>query len=269
LGLLAGCFPSAFFSGRGNDPSPNPMGDPLASAKVTIPQRDLPKRAPKADTCVAFGRLQLEAARDGTRSPAQSRELYDTARKYFQEGMKTDPKCLDAYIGLIRAYEGLGDHVRTVEAYQKAISTFPKEAALYYELGMYQARRKEWGSSLDNLCKATELAPDNRQYANMRGFCLARMGRYDESLAWFTKTVGEPEAHYNVARMLHHVKHEEACKRHLQRSLEINPGYREAREFLAQLQGPAAADPAVDTAAFTTAPAPPSLPKTDFATQKR
>ncbi len=222
------------------------------------------KRAPKPATCVAFGRFQIDAAKDGNRTPAQCRELYDTGRKYFQEAIKMDPKCADAYRGLVQAYEGLGDHARTAETYQKAQKMFPTDSSFHFEMGMYQARRKEWGPALDNLTKATELAPENRMYANMRGHCLARMGRYEESLAWFAKTVGEAEAHYNVARMLHHVEQGDACRHHLNRALELNPGFKLARDFLAQMDSPQSP---IESAGHT-APPPGNGISSSFATDK-
>jgi tetratricopeptide (TPR) repeat protein len=221
---------------------------------MVFPEKDPPKRDPQATTCVAFGRLQLDGAKDKSKSPSQRRECYDTARKYFQQGIKTDPKCADAYYGLAQAYDGLGDHAKVIDTYHKAQKAFPKEGSFYYEMAMHQARRKEWGSSLENLTKATELSPDNRMYANMRGHCLARMGRYDEALAWFTKTVGEAEANYNVARMLHHNKQNEACKQHLQRALELQPGFPEAQEFLAKIDAPQ--QQPVNTAVYTPSPSP-------------
>jgi tetratricopeptide (TPR) repeat protein len=262
LGLIAGCLVPGWTK---DQPQPNPTAEAniSASAKIT-PEKDLPKRPPQAMTCVAFGKLHLESARDGNRPQAQQRELYETARQYFQQAIKTDPKCTDAYHGLVRAYEGVGDHARVLETYQKAQKAFPKEAAFHYELGMYQARRKDWNSSLPCLTKATELAPENRTYANMLGFCLARMGRYDESMAWFTKTVGEAQAHYNLARVLHHVKQEDACKRHLKQALAIQPGHKEAQDFLAQIESPRSA---VETAGHTSAPPPPPI-SSGFAADK-
>jgi tetratricopeptide (TPR) repeat protein len=242
LGFAAGCVPSFGLplTGAGDPPAANP---PVATATpppapAVASEKELPKRPPQAATCVAFGNLQLEAAKEAKRTPAQRQELCDTARKYFQQALKTDPKCADAYHGLTRAYEGLGDQPRTIEAFQKAQRTFPKDASFCFELGMYQARRKDWSAALESLTKATDLAPENRTYANMRGYCLARMGRYDESFAWFKQTVGEAQAHYNVARMLHHIGQEEPCRRHLALALQADPNLSDARQLTAELNAP-------------------------------
>jgi tetratricopeptide (TPR) repeat protein len=260
---MAGCWNGALSPFR---PAEQPPSTPTidTSAKISSAEKDGPKRPPKPETCVAFGRFQLEAVRDGNRTPEQCRELNDTARKYFQQAIKMDPNCVDAHHGLTQAYEGLGDHARTIEAYQKAQKAFPKDASFYFDMGMYQARRKEWNGALENLTRACDLAPEQRMYANMRGHCLARMGRYDEALTWFSKTIGEAEAHYNVARMLHHNKQGDACKQHLHRALELNPNLRTAQEFLAQLESPQST---IERAGHATA-APANGPPSAFASEK-
>jgi tetratricopeptide (TPR) repeat protein len=232
LSLCCGCFPQTTLP-----VTPNPLS--AAEAKTVTPEKDQPKRTLQAPTCVAFGNLELEAATEGQRPEAQRRDLYDMARKYFQQALKTDPKCRDAYLGLARAYQGLDNPERTVTIYQKAETVFPKDATFCYELGMYHARHREWGPALEQLKKAVDLDPDNRTYINMYGFGLARAGRYDESLAFFKKTVGEARAQYNVARMLHHANQDEASKQHLHEALEINPNLTEARQLLAEMDAPA------------------------------
>jgi tetratricopeptide (TPR) repeat protein len=216
-------------------PAPTTAGNVMVPAKDVVKEQDQPKRRPQSSTCVAFGNLELEAANEGDRTPAQRQDLFERARKYFQQALKTEPKCLDAYHGLARAYQGLGDNERTLETYRRAIEAFPKNAALRYELGMYQARQKRWTGALENLKVATELDPENRTYTNMRGYCLARAGRYEESYACFKKSVGEAQAHYNVARMLQHVGQPESCKMHLELALKAKPDFAPARELLAEI----------------------------------
>ena len=247
--LACGCFPQTTLP-----VAPNTA--PVAEAHPITPEKDQPKRPPQAATCVAFGNLELEAANEnvavaGTvRTPAQRREVFDTARKYFQQALKSDPQCRDAYVGLGQAYQGLENYERAVATYQKAVAAFPKDPVFYYELGMCHARHKAWAPALEQLKKAADLDPDNRRYANTYGFCLARAGRYDESLAFFKKTVGEARAHYNVARMLQHAKQDEVCREHLRQALQINPNLTEARQMLAEMAVPAAQRKAYATVGF-------------------
>jgi tetratricopeptide (TPR) repeat protein len=213
---------------------------PKPPAKEVVKEKDQPKRPPEASTCIAFGKVELEGAARPEQPPTVRRDLFDRARKYFQQAVKEDPKNPEAYQGLVQAYEGLGDYPRTVETYQKAKKAFPKNAAFCYELGMCQARHQEWAPALDNLKAATELDPENRTYANMYAFALARAGRYGESFACFKKMVGEAQAHYNVARMLHHLKQDDVCKDELRQALKADPTLTVARQFLAELEGASA-----------------------------
>src|SRR5207253_2655498 len=99
-------------------------------------------------------------------------------------------------------------------------------------------RRKEWEPAGDAMGHAADLEPTNRQYANVLGFCLARAGRYDQSLAYFTRVVGEARAHFNVGRMMMHNGQADAARQQLELALQREPNLAEARELLAQLNRP-------------------------------
>jgi tetratricopeptide (TPR) repeat protein len=249
-----GCFPQTILPLTANNSAPALP----PKEKEVVPEKDQPRRQPQPSTCVAFGKLQLEAAVDSERTPAQREQMYDMARQYYQQAIKLDAHCLEAYYGLGRAYRGLGDHDREVATYQKGLRVYPQNASLWFELGMCQARSKEWGPALENLKKATALEPENRSYNSSLAYALARAGRYDESFDYFKKVVGEAQAHYNVARMLHHVKDDGASKQHLQMALRINPDFQEARQLLVELDTPgAAAGTAAATASFDMVDRPP------------
>jgi tetratricopeptide (TPR) repeat protein len=202
---------------------------------------DAPKRDPKAATCIAFGDFNLRAADDDRHSPAEKERINDRARRAYQQALKQDPKNLDAYHGLIRVYENLGNQERVVATYQEAMKALPKVASLRFDLGMYYAQRKEWTPAVDNLKTALTMDEENPTYVNTLAFCLARAGRYDESFECFRKSVGEAQAHYNVARMLHHLNEDEACKKHLRLALQAKPDLSPAQQLLSQLESSALA----------------------------
>jgi Tfp pilus assembly protein PilF len=217
---------------------PSTSNNGLPPGKEVVAEKDQPRLALKATACVAFGKFQLEAARDGNRGPAQREQLLDTARKYFQQALKIDPKCGDAYLGLARTYQDLGDTTRCVATYDTALKIFPKDPTFYFELGMFQAKQKDWASALANLKTAVSLDPENRNYLNTYGYTLARAGRFEESFACFKPTVGEAQARYNIARMLHHVQQDDASKIQLRLALQIDPGLADARKLLNELDNP-------------------------------
>src|SRR5262249_61598904 len=117
-----------------------------------------------------------------------------------------------------------------------ALQKHPKEAPVWHELGMCYAQQKQWEPAIENLRHAVELDPEQRLYNHSLGFCLTRSGRYDEGFTVFAKLEGEASAHYNVARMLHHVNEDQLCKQHLRQALRLKPEMVPARDLLAKLE---------------------------------
>jgi tetratricopeptide (TPR) repeat protein len=207
-------------------------------ANEVAKQEELPKRQPKASTCVALATFREQMAADPKCGGTERERLHDEARKAYTQALRIDPNCLAAHLGLAKLYVTIGDNARAVETFQKALEVHPKEPQLWFEFGMYYARQQQWELAVKNLETASELEPENRQYVNTIGFCLARAGHYDESLAYFQKAVGEGMAHYNVARMLHHLKQDELCRQHLRLALQASPDLDPAWQLLAELETP-------------------------------
>jgi tetratricopeptide (TPR) repeat protein len=193
---------------------------------------------PKAETLIAYGNFHAQAAREMARSQAERDGYNDLARKAYQQALELEPKNLLACTALARLYLAIDDHERTVKTYERAIELAPREAALRYDLGMHYARRKEWPQAIENLKAATELDPENRRYARSLGFCQARSGEYEDGFAVLAKIDGEAVAHYEVARMLHHVNENDLCRRHLQMALQMQPDLIGAKELNAKLNEP-------------------------------
>jgi Flp pilus assembly protein TadD len=201
------------------------------------PAPDLPKRQPKPDVCLAAGNFYADEAKAPNCPPQRGQELREQARLAYQQAIQIDAKYGPAYQGLGRLYADTEDTAHAVETYQKGLKALPKEPALWYELGMCQARRKEWGPALDSLGKAAQLQPENHQYANALGYGLARAGRYDEALVSFQRVNGEGRAHYKLARMLQHLGQTDLARRHLELALEKDPRMAEAQSLLRELDG--------------------------------
>lgn len=245
--LLSGCVTQPI-------PVPSMNGLPVSSMKNT----EGPKRDPKPATSVAFGDLCGSTANEPGRTAQDREQRREQARSAYLQALKDDPNYLPAHAGLARLYEDMADHDRAVSEYQKALQISPKEPELWFQLGMSQARHKEWQPAMQNMQKAQELDPNNRRYADMLGFCLARTGNYDASIACFRKVMSEAQAHYNLARMLHHDGQDAMCRQHLETAVRLQPDFEAARRLFAELAvapaGPAATGMA---AGAMPAPAPP------------
>jgi tetratricopeptide (TPR) repeat protein len=229
-----------------NPQGPLPLVSSGADPKPVAPATDLPPSdgRPKkahASTFVAAGELAEKSAQDPARSAADRTSMLEQARKAYQQAIATDPNYLPAHTALANLYLAQGDQERCFATYQKVLKAHPKEASLWFGLGMCYSRLQRWDEAVADLRKAHELDPDNRPYANTLGYCLARAGRYEESLACFRGLVGEAQAQYNLARMLHHMHRDDLSRQHLQLALHADPQLAPARELLAQLSGAAPA----------------------------
>jgi len=180
-------------------------------------------------------------ANNSTIPPAEQQEMRERARKSYEQVLAMSPKNLQALTGLARLYATTGDQGETVTAYQRAIEAAPKDAELRYELGMYHARNKEWDAAIAVLQAARDLEPKNHKFDKTLGFTLARCGRWDESLACFQAAgMTDAEAHLKLARMLHHLQHDELARQHLELAQDQSRNeqdLREARELQGQLDG--------------------------------
>jgi tetratricopeptide (TPR) repeat protein len=213
-----------------------PTGDG-ASARA---EAKASKRQPLPATCVAFGELHESAAADPGRSSAEQEQLRNKARLAYQQALQASPNDLPALLALAQLYTSEGDYERALATYDRAIAAHPKDSKVRYELGMCHARRKKWDLALASLQKALELDPENPSYRHTYGLCLARAGHLDESFKVLAKLEGVAEAHYDLARMLHHLDQDQASKEHLRRALAQKPEHLEAQQLLEELESKAA-----------------------------
>jgi tetratricopeptide (TPR) repeat protein len=203
-----------------------------------VQDKELPRRAPKKPSvCVAAGVFYESEAVKAPAGSTQQEQFFDQARRAYQQALEIDASYLPAYQALGRLYVTIGDHERAVATYHKGLQKHKKEAGLWFDLGMAHARKKEWEPGLEALRKAVELDPENRRYVNTLGHCLARTGRYDESLGCFRKAVGEAKAHYNLARMMLHMNDQAQARQHLHLALRADPQLAQAQQLLASLDG--------------------------------
>jgi tetratricopeptide (TPR) repeat protein len=204
----------------------------------------------KSKTEVAFADFNVrEAASNRALSPKAREAVYDKARAAYQHALELDPSCRDAYAGLGRLQAAAGNEDRAAEVYRKALKKFPRDAGLWYDLGQCQCRRKDWPAALDSLQKAHLIDPDNRGYTRALGLTLAVAGRPKESVALLGPVMGQAEANYAVARMLHDAGKDDLGRPYLQAALQLNPNLGGSHELCAQTErgaAPAAGRPVVN-----------------------
>jgi tetratricopeptide (TPR) repeat protein len=226
---LCGCLAT-----QPTSPAPGISADPPPNA-VVHKAAEGPKRPPLPGTVVALAYIKEregDKAKEIQEMP-QMMKLYDEARQRYQEALRIDPNYRDAIQGLARVYTRLEDYARAQEVYQKALEKNPKDHGMWYDMGSCYCRKKELDRALSCFQKALELDPENRAYMKTLGFTLARMGQSERGLELLTRAMGTALAHYNMARMMEHLGQPDACRRHLELALQINPNLAQARDMLA------------------------------------
>ncbi len=232
LGSLAGC------SSRQNTVSAPVQSaePPRATARK---EKDEPKLDLKASTCLQLATISAHSADQPGRSPTDQQQMRDKARRAYAQALKLEPKNLDALSGLGNLYVTMNDYSHALETFRKATEIDPAKASAWYELGMCQSRVKDFPAALSSLQKAVDLDPENRQVVHTYGHCLARAGKYDASFAVFARIDGEAVAHYNLGRMLLHMKEETLARQHLQQAVDLDKSLTGASNLLSQVTQPA------------------------------
>jgi regulator of sirC expression with transglutaminase-like and TPR domain len=216
---------------------------PDPSQVVTKNDVNLPKRNPKASTCVAFGNMRAGEATDEKLPETTRQQLQEQARAAYQQALSIDTSHVPAYLALANLYITEEDYPRALATYKKGLEKKPNDPQLWQALGMLHARKKEWEPALTALRKAVEMDPQDRQYTRTLGLCLARAGHTDESVASLSKVMSQAEAHLLVARMLHHLQRDEESLRYARLAVQEKPDLAGGREFLASLEHPGSARP--------------------------
>jgi tetratricopeptide (TPR) repeat protein len=211
----------------------------------------------KSETLVKLGALKDQAAENTEKSQAERDAFRYQARQSYQKAIDQDPKCIQAYLALAGSYWASGEQDKAMAVFDRGIKANPKDGQLYYELGTVQLRAKDWSQGLDSLSIACQLDPENKHYQKTYGLALTRNGRFDDGYAVLAKCMSEPEARFNVARMLKHVGQTDACNRQLELALKVNPDYTPAREMLDESSMPST----VKTAKYEESQKPTIAPK--------
>jgi Tfp pilus assembly protein PilF len=195
----------------------------------------LPKITPKPKTCVDAGQMLEASSEDPKKSPEQKAELVSKAKLSYQQALRLDPNFTPAVRSLARLHVKEGRDEEAITTLQDAVKKSPRDASLYFDLAMSQARHKDFEKAVQSMQQAVTLAPDNRAYATTYGHILGRAGRYDEALNLFTRLMGAAPALYQVARMQVHTKQMDLARSNLERALQMEPNMNDAKELLTAL----------------------------------
>jgi Tfp pilus assembly protein PilF len=233
-------------------PGPSPPAA-KASGKAAIFTADSSDEVQKdgplsPTTLITFANTCVDVVAKDPHKPAAEREhMLTRARELYQQALARDPKNVDALLGLGQMYHISGETGKVQEIERRLKAEHPKDAKVWGWMAARSGQAKQWDAAIQCYHTAAKLDPDNRVYRTHLGFTLARVGRYREGYEWLKTSMKEAHARYSLAQMQIHNGHVEVAQEELARALEVDPGYKPARDQLTALATGGAPSPGVRT----------------------
>jgi len=158
------------------------------------------------------------------------------ARKHFSSVKDKEPTNVDAMLGLARIEMATGDAAKAEQGFKQALSLDSNSLDANYGIGQFYGSQNRWSEAIDPLTKAMLGAPDNAEYRFHLAVALTHTGDVDSALPHFIRTVGDAEAHYNVALILKDQNNLDLAERHFLLALTKNPEMKTARVWLNKMR---------------------------------
>jgi tetratricopeptide (TPR) repeat protein len=162
------------------------------------------------------------------------------AEKQYQRVLKTAPNYLPALLGYAHLNCERGNFDAAIKLYQKAVTTYPKDATPYNDLGICYHKRGMIAEAAKALKQAVQLEPQRKLYRNNLARVLVDMGHVDEALVHLTAAHGAAIAHYNVGYLLNQKGDRQGALIQFHQALHKDPSLAAAQDWINRLS---AADP--------------------------
>lgn len=119
----------------------------------------------------------------------QIRVWKDSITLWSREIQEYPDKVFLAYHQRGLAYEKLGDHVRALEDYNKAIAIGPRYAYMYNNRGLVHEKLGNYKEAIADLDKAISLTPGNSKVYDNRGSVYLKLGDYQKAIEDFNSAI--------------------------------------------------------------------------------
>lgn len=167
------------------------------------------------------------AQEDQDALPPATRERRELAQRVFHLG----------YL-----HQAAGDLENALDLYQRSIAVLPTAEGHTF-VGWCRAHDGRLEEAMAECHKAIAVDPALGNPYNDIGAYLLQLGRPDEAVPWLERALRAKRyeapffPHLNLARVRHAQGDLRAARDHLEKVLELNPGYAPALELLRQLEG--------------------------------
>lgn len=159
------------------------------------------------------------------------------ARQSYERVVESEPKSVEANIGLARL-DALAGRTEEAEArFRMATSLEPLNSEGYFAFGQFLSSQKRPTEAIAEYQKALKYRPGSQEYKYALGIELARIGQYDQSLEMLSEVIDRAEALYNIGYVVMTEQGDDAVAEKLMaESLKLNPNLKPARYWVAELK---------------------------------
>ncbi|WP_295407037.1 tetratricopeptide repeat protein [uncultured Thiocystis sp.] len=106
----------------------------------------------------------------------------EVAERAYQAALRLDPRFTPAYANLADLYRGQGRESEAEAQLRTGLAATPDNADLHHALGLTMVRAKRLDAALEELKRATELAPTHSRYAYVYAVALDSAGRTQDAI---------------------------------------------------------------------------------------
>ncbi len=119
----------------------------------------------------------------------QVEENIEEAMKDYDEAVKLDPRCTEAYNNRGLAKSHMGKHEEAIKDFDKAIKLDPQDGMTYYNQGNAKSSLGKHEEAIKDFDRALELDPETAVAYHSRGIAKAELGRHQGAVEDFSEAI--------------------------------------------------------------------------------
>lgn len=154
-------------------------------------------------------------------------EDYERALTAYRAALRADKRHYNAYYGIAKVYEKLGNLDKAYTQYQAACSINPENAVLICNIGTVLEKQQHLGQALLYYTKATRLAPRTAYMRFKRARALFVLGNRETARAELMivkdLTPNEATVHFLLGNLYKATNEKHQAMRHLTHALSLDP----------------------------------------------
>jgi len=183
----------------------------MVASKLAEPIEDTLPNKPTGKMLCDFGQVR------------ESMGQHAEAASLFERAIKTEPKNINAWVGLAKVKMELGHPDQAIAKLQEGLEKMPKSAPLWNELGIAYTKQEKYDEALDALEKACKFDGESNLYrANLAGVLVVR-GEEQKAYKLYSQTMSEADARVQIARILGGQGKMAACQKQIELAIKADP----------------------------------------------